>query len=353
MPRQGGEMVPVHGIIIGQGVFDQGVPIGSIIAVQGSQKKAFQLGKGHKLYVPVGGRIVNPQIQFIGQAIENLNGRGQVGQYPVVHRIVTVDPFPYQGVQPVVQFGGLPIDVQGEGGVHLKHVPHNGPGIGPKVLGPTGGHVELHLQPIVKGLLGQVQPSGITFEVVGPQDSLLIVDPQGGVIGKFIGCPAHGEIDVLGETGPGQGILPIGIGAQIFQGAPGGHNLPSELIGTEDVDLVGQTGKTCGNGQIHLGPSDPALFGGDHDYPVGGPGAIYGSCRGILENIDALDVLGIDKVQWVGGDPGGRIVKGEAIDHIEGGGSRTQAAHPTDDHILGGSRFPTDIGNIDPGHFSL
>src|SRR5690606_35801352 len=304
---------------------------------------AFQLGKGLKLYVPVGGRIVDPQVQFIGQSIENFNGGGQIGQNPVVHRIVTVDPFTNQGVQPVVQLGGLPIDVEGEGRVHLEHVPYDGSGIGPEVLGPTGGHVEFHLQPIVKGLLGQVQPSGIAFEVIGPEDPLLIVDPQGSVVGEFIGGPAHGEIDVLGKTGPGQGILPIGIGAQIFQSAPGGNYLPAEFIGTEDVHLVGQTGKARGNGQIHLGPSGPAFFGSDHDHPIGGPGAINGGCGGILEHIDALYVLGIDKVQWVGGHPCGRIVKGKAIDHIQGGGARTQTAHPTDDHVLGGSRFPTDI----------
>ena len=257
---------------------------------------------------------------------------------------------------------GPPLEVTGEivpvggggvidrlGRVHPDRIA-DGAGVG---IGRPGHHrlsADIQRQVLVEEGRIQVQGTGDTLEVGRLEDTLLARVAEGNAVRQILQRAGEGEVVVLSEGGPVNLALPVGIGRT--QGKDGGIFRSEQaadelavLVPIEDIHALDAPGNRHGSGVAELRSLVLAAFlGRDDDDAVGSAGSVNGSRRGVLEDVEALDIGRVHQGEGVGKTFHAVVVHGQAVDDDErvvGGGQRGSAADPD----VGGAARGTAVGS--------
>ena len=128
----------------------------------------------------------------------------------------------------------------------------------------------------------------------------------------------------MGQRGTVDLVLPVGVGfaqgcQSLFLAGIAFINLGNKvavLVSVHDLNALfllapGHT-TVVGNARTL---SAAAFLGGDDDDTVRTTATIDGGCRGVLEDVEALDVLGVDDGQTIGETFHTLVVHGHTVDH--------------------------------------
>ena len=220
------------------------------------------------------------------------------------------------------------------------------------MLGIVGAQVYIYNQPIVQEFLGCIKPSRIPFQVIGFDDTLLVLQTKRSKIGKLFSTAAHGKVVVLCKGSSGDFFLPVGIATLVIKEASHFKNLFLELSCTVNRKCPCQFRYAHAAVVIHHRSTGFSFFCSDEDYAICTTCSIDGSGGCVFQYIHRFDVCGVDKVQRITSTCAG-IIERKSVNHKKRGTSCTHTARPSDADTLSSTRFTTCRSYIYTSYLAL
>ena len=190
----------------------------------------------------------------------------------------------------------------------------------------------------------------------GVDDDALVVHVADGEVGAgVLGTARHGDVVLLTDGGLRHHVLPVDL-VELVVIAAGEGGEGRTAVGLDGLPVHGQPvgqgghfepgsegGDTDGGVEVHAGLAGLALAGGHEDDAVGTVGAVDGGRGGVLEDLDALDILRVEPAQV-----GGRAVV-DAIHDPERVGVAVDRGDTADADVVAAGRVAAGLGDHDAG----
>ena len=203
---------------------------------------------------------------------------------------------------------------------------------------------------LVADLVVQVQPAAETLEGRTDDDSLVTIHATGKGEGRFVGPTTQRYLGVVVVGAAVDLVLPVRTGAQqadVLKFLDGDEVVAvvvlSVLAQVQHVDLLGDGLGADVILQRDFGPTGLTALGRNQDYAVSATGTVNGRSRSVLQDLNGLNVVGVDGVQRVGSLNGtlDAVVEGAAdavvVDH----------RHAVDNEKRLGRQRGTDPADLD------
>ncbi len=159
------------------------------------------------------------------------------------------------------------------------------------VLVPTLDDVELELEEVIAEPVGETAGEAHLLGVGVDEHTILVAVGEACVVGGLLGAAADGDIVVVGEGGAGDGVEPVGVIALVREVGEAG----ADIVAIHHVEGVGEAGPAGVAGVVDGGLGIAfALLGGDDDDTSCATSTIDSGCGSVLEDVDALNILGGD-----------------------------------------------------------
>ena len=171
----------------------------------------------------------------------------------------------------------------------------DGAGVGFVVYYIAALGVEGNLQLAVEELGGEVEAHGGTLHARGLQDTVVVCIGNIEAVGKPTGCATYAQVVVMREGCAQDFTLPVGggIAHQVYSILRGVlvYQL-AELVAGGHVPSTASRIEVEVGAEIDLRLAGLAFFCGDDNHTIGGTATVDGRCGSVLEDGEALDVLG-------------------------------------------------------------
>ncbi len=206
----------------------------------------------------------------------------------------------------------------------------DGAGVGFVVYYVAAFGVKGNFQLAVEEFGSEVETYGGALHTRGLQDTVVVCIGDVEAVGKPASCAADAQVVVMREGCTQNFALPVGGGvAHQIDGILGGVLVDqfAEFVAGGHVPSTACRIEVEVGAEVDLGLAAFAFLGGDDDHTVGCTATIDGCCGGVLEDGEALDVVGGNHGQGAQRTVG--VVHGHSVDNdqrIVGGVERSTAA---------------------------
>ena len=243
---------------------------------------------------------------------------------------------------------GGSVVIDGLGGV-VTESGTDGALVGVPVLCKSVLTVEVHAQVLLKEGGSEVEANGSTIHLGALEGTVLVGEAAGYAVRQGYSAECHvavyAKVGVHGGSGVVDELLPVGVlGSEGVECRSGGEAVGNaflhkgaHLVTGENVVVLGDGVHGGGhvNGDVgHAGCGSclGTLLGGNHDNTVGCTGTVDSGCGCVLENGEALDILGVDGGQRIAHTGNAVVGYRQTVDDVQRivGGVKRCAATDTD-----------------------